>query len=79
MGYTQKDVAQMLGLSSRGRLSEWESGVRFPGIRNLIKLSIIYHTLIDELYEDLRQSIRHDFESRSSESDDGNEVKNRSP
>ncbi len=75
MGYTQREVARKLGLTSRGRLSEWESGTRFPGIRNLIKLSLLYHTLIDELYLDLRQSIIEEFEGSSDESkilDSGN-------
>lgn len=80
MGYSQVEVARMLGLKSKGRISEWESGRRLPGIRNLIKLSILYRTLIDHLYYDLREAILQDFECRSSKSGDSNqEVKNRSP
>ena len=80
MGYTQKDVARMLGLTSRGRLSEWEAGVRFPGVKNLIGLSVIYHTLIDNLYYDLRQAILEDFESRNQKPDgQWEELRNRPP
>lgn len=68
MGYSQVGVARILGLKSKGRLSEWESGKHFPGVRNLLKLSLLYHTLIEQLYYDLREAIREDFESRNTKS-----------
>jgi hypothetical protein len=62
-------VAHLLKLKGAGRISQWESGARFPGIRNLIKLSILYRTLVDELYYDLRDAIRKDFESVGTDTD----------
>ncbi len=80
MGYTQVQVAALLGLSCKSRVSEWELGKRFPGIKNLIKLSILYATLIDSFYPDLRQAIRQDFAGRNAKSnDEESSVKNRSP
>lgn len=79
MGYTQVEVARLLGLTCKGRVSEWELGKRFPGVRNLIKLSILYHTLIDCFYADLRDAIRQDFEGRMPEPGEGKGVKNRPP
>ncbi len=80
MGYTQVEVAQLLGLSCKSRVSEWELGKRFPGIKNLIKLSILYATLVDAFYPDLREAMRQDFDSRNAKSDDeGSSVRNRSP
>ncbi len=67
IGYTQKQVAQRLKLKGVGRISQWENGARFPGIRNLIKLSILYRTLVDELYYDLREVIRKDLDCYGSE------------
>jgi transcriptional regulator with XRE-family HTH domain len=53
MGYTQKDVAVLLGLKSSNRISNWEQGKAVPNIVNLIDLSILYCTLPAELYSDL--------------------------
>src|SRR5687767_12074943 len=50
MKYDQKDVAFLLGLKGAGRISEWEKGKSNPSIDNLIKLSIVYRTLCDQLY-----------------------------
>ena len=51
-GYRQEHVINFLGLKSTNRLSRWEKGVSMPNARNLFKLSILYHTLIDQLYSD---------------------------
>jgi transcriptional regulator with XRE-family HTH domain len=52
-GFRQQDVAYYLGHSSSSRIIKWEKGLATPGINNLIKLSILYGTLIEELYYDL--------------------------
>ena len=57
-GYDQKDVARILGFKSSGRISRWENGMAVPSILNLIKLSVIYNTLMDALYIDLVRSMR---------------------
>jgi transcriptional regulator with XRE-family HTH domain len=67
MGLSQLEVARKLGLKSRGRLSEWESGRHSPGLDNLLRLSILYRTLIDQLYCELREKIRQEIECTNSE------------
>lgn len=64
MGYEQKEVAFLLGLKGAGRISEWENGISKPGIDNLFQLSLIYRTLPDELYYDLRQGFLKDTAER---------------
>jgi len=49
-GYKQEDVAIYLGLLSTNRISRWESGLAMPSAQNLFKLSILYNTLVDQLY-----------------------------
>ena len=56
MGYSQREAAKLIGVSP-SRLSQWERGIKMPSVKNLLKLSILYHTLPDELYYDLRKSL----------------------
>lgn len=49
-GYSQKDVADILGMKSTSRISKWEQGTALPSLEYLLKLSILYHVLCDELY-----------------------------
>lgn len=58
MGFTQKQVAQLLGHESPGRLSRWEKGCAYPSVINLFKLSILYHALPDELYHEVSSTLR---------------------
>lgn len=51
-GYNQKQVAEILGLICRNRVSRWEKGTSMPNLQNLIKLSSLYKTLIEELYHE---------------------------
>ncbi len=64
MGYDQSEVAFLLGLKGRGRISEWEQGISKPSLDNLIQLSIIYRTLPDELYSEVRQEFVKDMAKR---------------
>ena len=50
MGYKQKEVAELLGLKSASRISRWEKGLAMPSVENLIKLSALYSTLMNEFY-----------------------------
>lgn len=50
MGYKQNEVAKLLGLKSASRISRWEKGLAMPSVENLIKLSVLYATLMNELY-----------------------------
>jgi transcriptional regulator with XRE-family HTH domain len=42
MGYTQKFVAQLLGLKDASLVSRWERGLKFPNVPNLFDLAFIY-------------------------------------
>lgn len=53
MGFQQKDVAEKLGLTDTAMISRWEQGVSMPSGENLLKLSILYKTLVNELYNEL--------------------------
>jgi len=65
MGYTQKQVALLLGVNATDRISLWEKGATFPSTINLIKLSLIYHVFPTDLYYDLMKHLRHELEERS--------------
>jgi DNA-binding XRE family transcriptional regulator len=60
-GLSQKQVAFLLGFKNTARIAEWEKGTAFPGILNLLKLSLIYHTLVNDLYFDLLQEFKEDL------------------
>jgi|SRR6185436_2987699 len=64
MGYTLREVAWLLNLKSAGRLSRWEKGYSYPNLKNLLKISIAYQTLIDQLYHDYRNELTSDFKAR---------------
>ena len=56
MGYKQNEVAKLLGLKSASRISRWEKGLAMPSVENLIKLSALYSTLMNELYFEMYRS-----------------------
>jgi len=61
LGFTQKEVAKILGITSTTVISRWENGRSSPDLKNLLKLSIIYKRLIDDLYFDLRSVMRSEL------------------
>lgn len=61
-GYKQKDVAQILGLRCTNRLSRWEQGRSLPSLSNVLKLSALYKTLVEELYFELLKENRMELE-----------------
>jgi len=73
MGYTQRELSTLLQLKSPSRISQWENGERLPSIQNLIKLSILYHTLVGQLYYDLRQSYLTEFEKQHADSENNSD------
>ncbi len=42
IGYSQTDVAEILGLRNSTQICQWEKGVVMPSLENVIKLSILY-------------------------------------
>ena len=67
MGYTQRHVATLLGLHDTVPISSWEKGASLPNTVNLIKLSLIYRTYPNELYDDLFLSLREELKAREFE------------
>ena len=63
-GLNRKEVAFLLNIKNFGRISEWEQGLSNPSIENLIKLSIVYRTLPDQLYYELRKILVKEIEGR---------------
>ena len=61
MGFQQKEVAKLLGLKSPSRISRWEKGLAMPSVDNLIKLSILYATLMNELYLERYMEIKQNY------------------
>ena len=45
---TQNELAEILGVN-RSAVAMWETGKNYPSVRQLIKLSEIFHCTIDEL------------------------------
>lgn len=52
-GLKQRHIARLLALHDTKPVSLWERGLAMPSTLNLIKLSIIYRTLPNELYYEL--------------------------
>ncbi len=51
-GYTQKEVANLIN-SDASEISRWEKETKYPNLRNLLKLSVVYRRLPNSLYDDL--------------------------
>ncbi len=68
LGMTLKEVATILMHKNVSRLSKWEHGKSTPNLNNLLKLSIVYKTLIDQFYPEIRSDIRKRLSTESKES-----------
>lgn len=62
-GYSQKKVARMLGLRDITAISRWEQGISMPTVMQLMRLARLYRTHPHELYDELWQSLEHEFSS----------------
>jgi transcriptional regulator with XRE-family HTH domain len=54
-GYSQTQVAQVLGLKRTACISRWEKGLSFPPAEYLFRLSFIYKTIPNHLYMEICQ------------------------
>lgn len=52
-GYTQKEIAKLLGKEIENRLSRWEKGIAIPNVFNLLKLCKLYNAKVEEIYPEL--------------------------
>lgn len=60
-GYSQKKVARILGLADTSTLSRWEHGIAVPGLAQVFRLSRIYKTLPQELFDELWNHIGSEY------------------
>jgi len=65
-GFSQKEVATMLGLESTGCISRWEHGTTIPSWIHILKLSFLYSTLPNELYGDLWAQVKQELRDKKS-------------
>lgn len=70
MRYKQKQVAALLQIHP-AQLSQWENGVKLPSTINLIKLSIIYRTLPNDLYFEYYQELKEHLKNQELEMFEG--------
>ena len=71
-GYSQVEIAQMLGLKGSNQVSLWEKGERTPSLEHIIHLSIIYNVLIEELYFEFLKCKRKEHQKIIDEKKKGN-------
>lgn len=60
-GLKQKEVANILGLKSASMVSRWENGHCMPKLQNIFKLAILYRTMADGLFIDLRRLLKEEI------------------
>jgi transcriptional regulator with XRE-family HTH domain len=65
-GYTQKQVAEVLGVRNSAMISRWENGSRLPSYLNVLRLAALYSTITDALYLDLSRTVREEMGERRS-------------
>lgn len=63
-GYKQEFVMEYLGLNSTNRISRWEKGLAMPSVINLFKLSVLYNTLVDQLYSEHIYEIKRNLKDK---------------
>jgi transcriptional regulator with XRE-family HTH domain len=72
MGFSQKQVARLLGQRDTSMVSHYEHGRALPPIRVALGLEIIYRVpvafLFPGMYDELKRKIRHDEESLAGDS-----------
>jgi len=60
-GLQQKEVARILGLKSTSLISRWENGLCLPKPLNMFKLAVLYRTMVDALFIDLRTLLKDEI------------------
>lgn len=64
MGFTQAQVAQLLGQRDTKRVSNLELGRRLPSLPTSLRLAVIYRVPVDFLYADLYANYREQIRER---------------
>ena len=55
MGYTQREVARLLGYRSATHISDYERGRRLPSLETAIKLEVVLCAPVAFLFPDIRR------------------------
>lgn len=63
-GLRQKQVAAILGVKNTSMICRWENGESLPSLVNVFKLAILYRTMPDALYFELRQVLKEQILGR---------------
>lgn len=66
-GLSQREVARILGLKSPSMISRWETGVCIPDSLNLLRLAVLYRTMVEALFGDHLQLVRAELSEKESE------------
>ena len=67
MGLSQVEVAALLSIAHTTRIILWEQGKSIPSLRNLLKLSVIYHCFPHELYPELFRELYKELHTKTEE------------
>ena len=63
-GLKQKEVANLLELKSTSMISRWEKGVCLPRPLSMFRLAILYRTMVDALFIDLRRMLVNELRKK---------------
>lgn len=55
MGYTQREVAQLLGFRTAAHISDYERGKRLPKLETAIRMEVVLCAPVAFLFPDLRR------------------------
>jgi len=58
-GFSQKEVAQLMGYKAQSPVSQWEAGTRLPDLANAFKLCAILKCMPEVLFGELHDQMRH--------------------
>jgi transcriptional regulator with XRE-family HTH domain len=63
-GLKQSQVAAIIGVKNSSMICRWENGESLPNIVNVFKLAILFRTMPDALYLDLRRVLKEQILGR---------------
>ena len=63
-GYSQKQVALLLGHKSASHVSDYERGKRLPNLKTVLKLAVIFSTSVDLLFEEMRKELQGEIQPK---------------
>jgi transcriptional regulator with XRE-family HTH domain len=63
-GFNRKVVARLFGQETTVTIGYWETGFKYPNLKNAIKLQILLGARIDQLFPKLAAEAAEELESR---------------